>query len=58
MHEQFHNTAQVTLDTFFGSSETKWGMQSALTLLLPHGFGMWSFALSLSRHAADLWTVL
>ncbi|GAA5933754.1 uncharacterized protein JCM15063_001407 [Sporobolomyces koalae] len=34
----FHNTAQVTLDTFFGSSETKWGMQSALTLLLPHGF--------------------
>ncbi|GAA5954715.1 hypothetical protein JCM3765_003866 [Sporobolomyces pararoseus] len=34
----FHNTAQVTLDTFFGSSETKWGMQSALTLLLPHGY--------------------
>ncbi|GAA5957152.1 hypothetical protein JCM21900_003112 [Sporobolomyces salmonicolor] len=34
----FHNTAQVALDTFFGSGETKWGMQSALTLLLPHGY--------------------
>ncbi|KPV74148.1 uncharacterized protein RHOBADRAFT_54008 [Rhodotorula graminis WP1] len=34
----FHNTAQVVLDTYLGSGETKWGMQSALTLLLPHGF--------------------
>lgn len=31
--------AQVVLDTYLGSGETKWGMQSALTLLLPHGFG-------------------
>ncbi|GJN90432.1 hypothetical protein Rhopal_003443-T1 [Rhodotorula paludigena] len=35
----FHNTAQVTIDTYLGSGETKWGMQSALTLLLPHGYG-------------------
>ncbi|KAM0786308.1 hypothetical protein ACM66B_001786 [Microbotryomycetes sp. NB124-2] len=34
----FHNTAQVVLDTFLGSSETKWALQSALTLLLPHGY--------------------
>ncbi|GAA6060666.1 hypothetical protein JCM10212_001222 [Sporobolomyces blumeae] len=34
----FHNTAQVAIDTFFGSCETKWGMPSALTLLLPHGY--------------------
>ncbi|SCZ87650.1 BZ3500_MvSof-1268-A1-R1_Chr2-2g05116 [Microbotryum saponariae] len=34
----FNNTAQVILDTFLGSGETKWGLQSALTLLLPHGF--------------------
>ncbi|BGP41616.1 putative 2-oxoglutarate dehydrogenase E1 component DHKTD1, mitochondrial [Rhodotorula kratochvilovae] len=34
----FHNTAQVVIDTYLGSGETKWGMQSALTLLLPHGF--------------------
>ncbi|BGP33568.1 putative 2-oxoglutarate dehydrogenase E1 component DHKTD1, mitochondrial [Rhodotorula toruloides] len=33
----FHNTAQVTIDTYLGCGETKWGMQSALTLLLPHG---------------------
>ena len=26
-------------DTYFGSGETKWGLQSALTLLLPHGYG-------------------
>jgi probable 2-oxoglutarate dehydrogenase E1 component DHKTD1 len=26
------------LDTFLGSGETKWGMQSAMTLLLPHGY--------------------
>ncbi|KAK4700936.1 hypothetical protein P7C70_g5306, partial [Phenoliferia sp. Uapishka_3] len=30
--------AQVILDTFFGGCETKWGLRSALTLLLPHGF--------------------
>ncbi|KAK4049893.1 putative 2-oxoglutarate dehydrogenase E1 component DHKTD1, mitochondrial [Microbotryomycetes sp. JL221] len=34
----FHNTAQVALDTFLGSAETKWALQSALTLLLPHGY--------------------
>ncbi|BGP25999.1 oxoglutarate dehydrogenase [Rhodotorula toruloides] len=33
----FHNTAQVTIDTYLGGGETKWAMQSALTLLLPHG---------------------
>ncbi|GAA5918464.1 hypothetical protein JCM6882_005142 [Rhodosporidiobolus microsporus] len=34
----FHNTAQVVVDTYLGSGETKWGLQSALTMLLPHGF--------------------
>ncbi|KAM0749510.1 2-oxoglutarate dehydrogenase, E1 component [Meredithblackwellia eburnea MCA 4105] len=34
----FHNTAQTILDTYFASGETKWGLQSALTLLLPHGY--------------------
>ncbi|GAA6044320.1 hypothetical protein JCM8097_004473 [Rhodosporidiobolus ruineniae] len=34
----FWNTAQVMADTYLGSGETKWGLQSALTLLLPHGF--------------------
>ncbi|GAA5985864.1 hypothetical protein JCM11641_005325 [Rhodosporidiobolus odoratus] len=34
----FANTAQVAIDTYLGSGETKWGLQSALTLLLPHGF--------------------
>ncbi|GAA5833107.1 hypothetical protein JCM11251_006518 [Rhodosporidiobolus azoricus] len=34
----FHNTAQVVIDTYLGSGETKWGLQSALTMLLPHGF--------------------
>ncbi|ORY63690.1 Thiamin diphosphate-binding protein [Leucosporidium creatinivorum] len=34
----FHNTAQVIIDTYLGSAETKWGVQSALTLLLPHGY--------------------
>lgn len=35
----FVNTAQVILDTYTSSAEGKWGFQSALTLLLPHGFG-------------------
>lgn len=35
----FHNTAQVAIDTYLGAGETKWGWQSALTLLLPHGYG-------------------
>ncbi|GAA5879230.1 hypothetical protein JCM3774_003528 [Rhodotorula dairenensis] len=34
----FNNGAQIMLDTFLGSGETKWGMQSAMTLLLPHGY--------------------
>ncbi|KAK4050253.1 putative 2-oxoglutarate dehydrogenase E1 component DHKTD1, mitochondrial [Microbotryomycetes sp. JL201] len=28
----------MALDTFLGSCETKWALQSALTLLLPHGY--------------------
>lgn len=35
----FADPAQVILDTYFGGGETKWGLQSALTLLLPHGYG-------------------
>ena len=34
----FVNGAQVIIDQFLVSSETKWGQLSGLTLLLPHGF--------------------
>jgi len=33
----FFNGAQIILDTYVGSGESKWGLQTALTLLLPHG---------------------
>ena len=34
----FANTAQVFVDQFLSSSETKWMRMSGLTLLLPHGY--------------------
>jgi len=34
----FANEAQVMIDNFIVSGETKWGIQTGVTMLLPHGF--------------------
>ncbi len=34
----FVNVAQVIIDQFVASGRTKWGQESGLTLLLPHGY--------------------
>lgn len=35
----FLNTGQVVVDTHFTCGESKWGLPSASTYFLPHGFG-------------------
>ena len=34
----FGNSAQVIIDSFISSAESKWGQQTRLTMLLPHGY--------------------
>lgn len=54
----FFDGAQIMFDTYVASGESKWGVQSGLTMILPHGMDGAGEDKNILKHSSSFWIII